>query len=220
MSKKTYVLGVTGGVGAGKSTVLNELKETYGAYVIQADEVGRRLRLPGMPIYNWMLSKYGSQVLKPDKTIDSARVAEIAFRDEISTARINEASHPLIREAILEEIRGMEGGTKLIALEAALLSEGNLLDLCDSVWYIYVPRETRILRLMETRGYSRERCASVIRRQKTDKAFRAEADHVLRNDGTPEKLKKRIARLCAGIFSEIEQDPGIHPCPENITVDQ
>ena len=94
------IIGVTGGVGAGKSTVLSILQEEYGAYIIRADEVGRMLRAPGSSIYRKILEAFGDSVLNADRTLNSAAVAEIVFSDPEKLAWLNAVSHPLIRKKI------------------------------------------------------------------------------------------------------------------------
>lgn len=194
------LIGITGGVGAGKSTVLTILRKSFGAYVIQADEVGHRLRRPGEKNYRWMLNEYGSGILREDGTVNPAAVAALVFGDAEKTARLGAATHPAIREAILEEIEQYaktvpEGKKALVVLEAALLKEGRLTELCDETWYVYAPRELRIRRLMESRGYSEVRCLEIMSRQKSDAEFRAETDAVLDNSGSPKETEEQIRAL-------------------------
>lgn len=195
-----YLIGVTGGVGAGKSTVLSVLRDRYHAYVIQADEVGRRLRQPGEKNYLWMAERYGAGILNPDRTINPAAVSEIIFHDPQKLKEINEYTHPVIRETILEEIGAYEkslpeGKKGLAVLEAALLREGRLSELCDEIWYVRAPREVRIARLIKSRGYSRERCEEIMSRQAKEEEFIREADIVIDNGGTPKETGEQIAFL-------------------------
>ena len=142
------ILGITGGVGAGKSSVLAILEKEYNAKLILADEVGRELMQPNVRVrIEWMI----------------------------------------------KEIRDKEPDA-LIVIEAALLSEGHLIPLCDDVWYIYTDEQTRIKRIMESRGYSKERCIQTIARQKSDAQFRAECRVVIDNSHSIEETKAQIER--------------------------
>lgn len=192
MKQSKPVIGITGGVGAGKSTVLQYLEKQYGVTVIMADEVGRELMAPGKSVYKALVENYGEGILKADGCIDTAAVAKIAFKDAESQQRINAIEHPIIKDEIVARIR--EAESNMIVVEAALLKEGGLTELCDEVWYIYTQRDERIRRLMESRGYSEEKCRQVIKRQLTDKAFRSISDRVIDNSGDAEKTKKRIDR--------------------------
>lgn len=206
-----FVLGITGGVGAGKSTVLSILQQDYGAHLILADEVGHMLRAPGMPIYCWMVNEYGNGILNSDGTINPPAVAALVFGDAEKTRRLNEHTHPLIRQAIVQEIfsykkeQQKRGERGFLVLESALMTEGGLLELCKEVWYISAPESVRIQRLTESRGYSKSRCEDIIRRQKDDAAFRREADFVIDNSKSREETKEQIAQgiklrmNCAGV---------------------
>lgn len=195
-----WLLGITGGVGAGKSSVLSVLKEEFGGYVIQADEVGHRLRRPYEKNYLWMVREYGEEILNEDRTINPAAVSARVFGDPEKMARLNAATHPVIRDAILEEIdryaKTLDTEKRhLVVLEAALLKEGGLSELCDETWYVYAPKDRRVERLMQSRSYSRERCENIMSRQKSDEQFRAENHAVLDNGGTPEETRTQIGVL-------------------------
>lgn len=188
------ILGITGGVGAGKSTVLSIFKEEYQAKLILADEVGRELMKPGEANYFNIVNAFGNRILKEDKTIDTAALAGIAFASPLETLRLNALTHPNIRvriEWMIKEIRDQEPNA-LIVIESALMTEGHLLELCDYIWFVYADRETRIQRLMSSRGYSYERCEATISRQKSDEQFLAESQAVIDNSGTLETARRAI----------------------------
>ena len=191
------IIGLTGGVGAGKSSVLAWMKEAYGAYIIVTDEVGHRLMEPGGASYERLVEAYGPGILGGDGTIQRKQLANIVFRDEESVAKINAIVHPLVKQAVLEEIRRAEesGQYPYAVVESALLKEGGLLKLCDTVWYLYASADVRVQRLMASRGYTKERCVSVMDRQLPETAFRRMADAVIDNSGNFEETKRQIARL-------------------------
>lgn len=194
---KIMILGVTGGVGAGKSSVLAILQEEYHAKLILADEVGRRLMQPGEANYVNIVNAFGKEILNENQTINTSKLAATAFSSPLETLRLNALTHPNVRvriEWMIKEIRDNEPDA-LIVIEAALLSEGHLTALCDDVWYIYADEQTRIARIMESRGYSYERCCQTIARQKSDAQFRAECKTVIDNSKSIEETRKAIKEL-------------------------
>lgn len=196
-NRKAAVIGLTGGVGAGKSSVLSWMREAYGAYIIMTDEVGHRLMEPGGASYERLREAYGAQILSRDGAICREKLAEIVFRDAESVKKVNGMVHPLVKAAVKREIEEAkrEGQYSYVVVESALLQEGGLLELCDTVWYLYASLEVRVKRLMDARGYTKERCLSVVDRQLSDAAFRRMADAIIDNSGNFNDTKRQIARL-------------------------
>ena len=181
---KMKILGITGGVGAGKSTVLDFLKEKYHAYVIQADLVGHLVLEPDGSCYDRVVALFGKQVIKNDKTIDRKAVSDVVFGNEEKLKKLNGIIHPAVRQSVLEEIQlQKEKKTAIVVVEAALLLEEHYEKFCDKVWYVHTDREIRISRLMENRGYSREKSESIISSQAPDEYFAKHADYIIRNNG-------------------------------------
>ena len=178
------IIGITGGVGAGKSTVLDYLREQFHAYVIQADQVGHQVMEPGEICYSQVIALFGEHILKKDKTIDRKAVSDIVFGNEEKLKKLNGIIHPAVRQSVLEEIQlQKEKKTAIVVVEAALLLEEHYEKFCDKVWYVHTDREIRISRLMENRGYSREKSESIISSQAPDEYFAKHADYIIRNNG-------------------------------------
>ena len=178
------IIGITGGVGAGKSTVLDYLREQFHAYVIQADQVGHQVMEPGEICYSQVIALFGEHILKKDKTIDRKAVSDVVFGNEEKLKKLNGIIHPAVRQSILEEIQFQkEKKTAIVVVEAALLLEEHYEKFCDKVWYVHTDREIRISRLMENRGYSREKSESIISSQAPDEYFAKHADYIIRNNG-------------------------------------
>lgn len=187
------VIGITGGVGAGKSTVLDFFEKDLCAYVIQADKVGHVLMEPGQVCYEPVLALFGKDVRKKDKTIDRRRISDIVFSRKDLLEKLNEIIHPAVKAYIREAIRKQEGqGTSLCVVEAALLLEDNYREICDEIWYVHTDKEIRIQRLIESRGYSREKALGIISSQATDDFFRANTDYTIENNGDLEYTHKQI----------------------------
>lgn len=178
------IIGITGGVGAGKSTVLDYLREQFHAYVIQADQVGHQVMEPGEICYSQVIALFGEHILKKDKTIDRKAVSDVVFGNEEKLKKLNGIIHPAVRQSVLEEIQlQKEKKTAIVVVEAALLLEEHYEKFCDKVWYVHTDREIRISRLMENRGYSREKSESIISSQAPDEYFAEHADYIIRNNG-------------------------------------
>lgn len=187
------VIGITGGVGAGKSTVLKFLEEKYGACVIQADLVGHKVMEPGGRCYASVAGLFGKEAIKKDKTIDRKVVADVVFSKKEMLCKLNNIIHPAVKEYILEKI-GQERakGRSLCVVEAALLLEEHYQDFCDEVWYIHAEQETRIVRLMESREYTREKAENIIKNQASEEYFRAHASLVIENSGDLNRTYQQI----------------------------
>lgn len=178
------IIGVTGGVGAGKSTILNYLKESRGAVVIEADKVGHLVMEPGGSCYDAVIALFGEQVRKTDKTIDRRKVSDVVFTNEEMLKKLNALIHPAVKQWILDKLnQEKESGTSYAVVEAALFLEEHYETFCDDVWYIHTDREIRIHRLMESRGYSREKAESIIRNQASDAFFEQHTDCKIVNNG-------------------------------------
>lgn len=197
---RLIVLGITGGVGAGKSTVLSYLKERYHAVIIMTDLVAKALMEPGGETYETLLRQFGQDLADEDGYIDKALLAKRIFESGYGTAKINELVHPAVVRRISDRIEQQRleafidpsDTLHLLVVEAALLFEGHADVLCDKIWYIYAASEVRIMRLMESRGYSREKCLAIMENQMSDEAFRKKCDAVLDNSGDPEAVWLQI----------------------------
>ena len=176
-------IGITGGVGAGKSTVLDFLAEKYQAYVMKADEIGHLVMEPGQECYEPVIALFGKQIIKDDKTIDRRQVSDVVFSHPDMLERLNEIIHPAVKRYVRRQMElKRQQGLKICVVEAALLLEDHYQEFCDTIWYIHTDQEIRIRRLMENRGYTREKSISIIASQAPEEFFRANADYVVVNN--------------------------------------
>ena len=177
------VLGITGGVGAGKSTVLMYLKEHYGARVIQADQVGHLLQRPHESCYRRIVELFGTTVLNADGTISRPKLGAIVYADPQKMTRLNAIMHPSIRRWIKSEVEAEQkrGCVPFVTVEAALLLEDHYDEICDEIWYVHTDDAVRIKRLQESRGYSEEMCRRIMANQKNECDFRAACQLVIDN---------------------------------------
>ncbi len=186
------VIGITGGVGAGKSRILSILQESYGALILQADQVAAELEEPGREGYQKLVEAFGSEILGADGTLDRRRFAERIFRDPAALSTVNGIIHPLTLQELRRRIE--ESTAPVTVVEAALFDDASR-GLYDELWLIDTDTETRIGRLMENRGYSRQKCLDIINNQPSREDFLNMADHVIDNNGTVEQAREQIALL-------------------------
>lgn len=187
------VIGVTGGVGAGKSTVLGILEEEFQAYVIQADQLGHILMEPGEECYDAVIALFGKEIIKKDKTIDRRRISDVVFTDKDMLLKLNGIIHPAVKQRILRLLGEQKEAGRGIALWRLLFFWKKIIkNSCDEVWYVYTEEEIRIQRLMESRGYSREKSLGIIRNQVSDQVFREHTDYVIENNGDLSDTRRQI----------------------------
>lgn len=189
------ILGITGGVGSGKSRVLYELKEKYNAYIIEADKLAHDLMEPGETIYKAVVAEFGKEILE-DKSpfrIDRNKLGDIVFNDSLLLEKLNRISHPLVKTRIIEMIEAAKiRGENLFVIEAALLIQDGYREICDEIWYIYVDEEERIKRLMSSRGYTREKCISMINSQASEQYYKNNTDYTIYNQKNYENTSKQL----------------------------
>lgn len=187
------VIGVTGGVGAGKSTVLSYLAEAYGARVIEADAVGHEVMEPGTPAYDRIRETFGSGILGADGRIDRKILGSAVFADPEKLLRLNAIVHPAVKEEILRRIAlYREQQVSLVVVEAALFLEENYDAFCDETWYIYTDENKRRERLMESRGYTEERITQILRSQRSHGEFLERCQYMIDNNGTAGETHRQI----------------------------
>lgn len=186
------VIGLTGGVGAGKSRILDILQTEYGAEIIVADQVAHELMELGHEGYEMVVRALGNSFLKPDGTIDRPLLSALIFHDQNALETMNEIIHPMVWKTIKDKICSSQAD--LIVVESAIMGREQD-DIYDEMWYVYTSEENRIRRLKENRGYSRERSLSIMKNQLSDEEFRELADRVIDNNGTVEEVKAGLEAL-------------------------
>ena len=186
------VIGLTGGVGAGKSRILDILQTEYGAEIIVADQVAHELMKPGHEGYEMVVRALGNSFLKPDGTIDRPLLSALIFHDQNALETMNGIIHPMVWKTIKDKICSSQAD--LIVVESAIMGREQD-DIYDEMWYVYTSEENRIRRLNENRGYSRERSLSIMKNQLSDEEFRELADRVIDNNGTVEDVKAGLEAI-------------------------
>lgn len=191
-------IGLTGGIGSGKSTVSSRLAE-HGAFIVDADLVAREIVEPGQPALAELAEAFDG-VLNPDGTLNRAELARQAFATPEATEKLNAITHPRIR-ARTEELfkQGRESGAQVLVYDMPLLIENGEVDKVDHVWVVDAPDELRIDRLVQHRGLDEDDARRRIAAQ-IDRATRLNAaDTVLDNSGTVEQLLEQVDGFWAGL---------------------
>ncbi len=194
-NKKYVVIGITGGVGAGKSTVVSYLGERYGAEIFTADLIGRALEQPGEACYSKITELFGDGILDEDGNIVREKLSAIVFSDPDQLAALDSIVHPAVRGRIEEEIEKRKGTVPLFVIEAALLIEAGYGDLCDEIWYVYADEKTRTGRLLSSRDYTPGRIRQIMDSQQSEEAFRSGSDRVIDNSGSISRTRREVDRI-------------------------
>ncbi len=199
--REMKIIGITGGVGCGKSKVLSWFQELPDTKVYEADQIAHLLQEPGSCCYKEIVAEFGVRILKEDGKIDRKILGSIVFSDAIKLERLNQIVHPKVKQYVQKCIREEESaGTRLFVLEAALLLEDGYEEICDEIWYIYAHEEIRRARLKASRGYSDEKITSMLQAQKSEKEFREACDRTIDNSGlwkeTCSQLKNALESVC------------------------
>lgn len=187
-----YVIGLTGGVGSGKSLVAEIISKKYNASLLIADELGHIVMEPGTSCFDKVVSRFGKDIVGEDGRINRRKVAEIIFGDDKALSDMNNIVHPEVMSYIERYIEDRKNEKGYIILETAIMYETGCDRFCDEVWYVYVPADIRIKRLSENRGYSYEKSQSIIGRQKSDEYFIEKSDRVIDNSGDIDTLYKKL----------------------------
>lgn len=191
------VIGITGGVGAGKSTVLSFLDSLPGVRTIQADRTGHLVMEPGTEAYGRIREHFGERVTGADGRIDRRLLGGLVFSDKEELNWLNGVIHPAVKSFIRREIREEQekGECRFFFIEAALLIEDHYDEICDEFWYIYTEEAVRRERLRQSRGYSDEKTDAILSSQKPDSVFRECCQEVIDNGADQEKTLLQVRRL-------------------------
>ena len=188
------LVGLTGGIGSGKSTVSDQLKEN-GAVIIDADTIVRELQRPGEPVFSAMVERWGTDVVADDGTLDRAAVAAIVFDNTEELKALEAIVHPVLRTEIKRRIAEQRPTGNVVVLDMALLTEkANPYDVTEIVVVDLAP-ETAADRLVRFRGFSADDAAKRIAAQTSREERLALATHVIDNNGNLEELKEQVDAL-------------------------
>lgn len=188
-------VGLTGGIGSGKSTV-SRLLSSYGAVVVDADKVAREVVAAGTPGLAAVTKEFGTAVIRPDGELDREALGAVVFSDPERLAALNAIVHPLVGRRTQElEDEAAADGAAVVVLDVPLLAENGLAPLYDEVVVVDCPVEVAVARLVGQRGMSEADARARIAHQASREERLAVATHVLDNSGTPAELELQVAAL-------------------------
>jgi dephospho-CoA kinase len=199
------VVGLTGGIGAGKSTVSAALA-AKGAVVIDADAITREVQEPGTDVFAAMVERFGPGIVAADGSLDRQAVADIVFPDPAALADLNAIVHPAVGATIAERLGAQVGTDHVVVLDVPLLVESGRDDMAGII-VVDVDPETAVRRLVEHRGFTEADARARISRQAGRDERLAKADFVIDNEGDLDALSPRIDECWAWIASLPEADP-------------
>ncbi len=190
------VIGITGGVGAGKTAILTYIREHYNCRVILADEVAHQVKEPGAVCYESLVALLSKDILMADGRIDKKKMADKIFSSPSLLQMVNDIIHPAVMDTIVEAIKEerKKAALDFLFIEAALLIEAGYLEIVDEMWYIYAREEVRRKRLKESRNYSDAKIDSIMEEQLSEEEFRRHCKVVIDNSDSLEKAYKQIDR--------------------------
>jgi dephospho-CoA kinase len=204
----TRVVGLTGGIGTGKSTVAR-LLAALGARVIDADAIVHELQAPGTPLLAKIAEAFGPEMLRPDGSLDRERLGKLVFSDPAARRRLNELVHPAVGMEMLRRLEAARAaGVPLVVLDIPLLLEGRARagepgrartasDLVSEVIVVYAPESAQIERQVARDGATREHAAERVAAQLSIEEKRKLADHVIDNSGSLEATERQVRELYA-----------------------
>lgn len=191
------IIGIVGGIGAGKTTVVSMFVELCSAYIIGADEIGHQILLKNGKGYEKVVKAFGTEILDEEGHIVRARLARIVFSDPHALETLNGISHPLIYDEVKRQIEQCkaDGSWDLVVIDAALLIEIGLIRLVDTVVGVYADEATRVSRVMQRSGLSEDEAKKRIAAQKAWQTFEDLSNHVIDNSKSYQNTKNQVEKL-------------------------
>ena len=194
--KTVRVVGITGGVGSGKSTISKLLEERFGAYIISTDKVAHDLMEKGGISFNLIVEYFGRSILDDNGNIDRKKLGAVVYNNKAQLEKLNSFTHPFVLKEVQRLIKEKARvNYKLICIETALPIEAKLDKMCDMIWYIYTPEDVRVSRLKKSRNYSDEKIRAIMDKQLSDKEYRKHSTHVVLNVEDKDQIINQIDEI-------------------------
>jgi dephospho-CoA kinase len=195
-------IGLTGGIGTGKSAVIQILGE-LGALVMDADKVAHTTYAPGAPAYDPVIEAFGTGIVMPEGTIDRKKLGPLVFGNPAQLKKLESIVWPATRDAIRANVLKLrrEGATSPIIIEAAILIEANWTALFDEIWLVRAPHQSVLERIERQRGLKPAETEARIRAQLSDSEREKHATLIIDNNGTLEQLRAQLEKIWAAAMS-------------------
>lgn len=194
MQNSMRIIGLTGGIASGKSTVAAILAK-HGAYIIDADKIGHKIYYKGGPAWRGVIDAFGDEILDNGGNIDRAKLGQIVFSDNKKLQQLNVIVHPLMRREIQLQLKDADNrGFAIAVIDAAVLIESGWYTLADEIWLVVADNELRLQRLMQRNGFSRQQAWQRIESQMPDDEKAKYADVIIDNNGDMEELENKVIK--------------------------
>lgn len=191
------VIGITGGIGSGKSLVADIMIRKHNAHLIETDKIAKEQMMPGGLSYSGVVEYFGDEILGIDGTIDRIKLSMIIFKDKNKRLMLNSLTHPNVLLEVQDEIeeKRKKGDIPYCIIETALMIESRYDFVCDEVWYVYSPTKTRRNRLKINRGYTDDKIDAIFNSQSSEEEFFDRFYKVIHNDGDIPNLEGQVDAL-------------------------
>ena len=190
------VIGITGGIGSGKSVVTSLLRDKFDAAVIDTDTIGHEIREIGKSAYKKVVEIFGNKVIAEDGSIDRKKLGSLVFDNRELLCKLNDIIHPAVEAEVDKRIAEFtQKKYKYIALETALLIKVRYNRKCDKVWFVYADKDIRLKRLYDNRGIDKEKAGKIFESQNTEEEFRQIADDIIDNSGSEAETEIQIKNI-------------------------
>ncbi len=190
------VIGITGGIGSGKSLIAEIMQNNFNAYLINTDRIAHMLMEKGKISYKLIVEYFGKGILNSSGDIDRAALGAVVYGDAEKLLKLNSFTHPYVMDYVrnlIEEKRREK--VEFICVETALPVQAGLKDFCDAVWYVFAPDTVRRERLKQARNYNEQKIDKILKNQFSDSEYRKASTHIIINDCTREKIIEQIEAL-------------------------
>ncbi|HEY6009461.1 MAG TPA: dephospho-CoA kinase [Geobacteraceae bacterium] len=190
-----HIIGLTGGIASGKSTVAAILQR-LGVPVVDADQLAREVVRPGQPAHAAIVAAFGPEILDPDRSINRPRLGQVVFADPEARRRLEAITHPAIRRAAEEKLATLaQAGNRVAIYMAPLLVEAGVMSRVDEIWVVYVDRETQLERLIRRDGMSRDEALGRLAAQMPMEEKRLYGRVVIDNRGSRDATEQIVTAL-------------------------
>lgn len=190
------VIGITGGIGSGKSVVTSLLRDKFDAAVIDTDTIGHEVMEIGKSAYKKVVEIFGNKVIAEDGSIDRKKLGSLVFDNRELLCKLNDIIHPAVEAEVDKRIAEFtQKKYKYIALETALLIKVGYNRKCDKVWFVYADKDIRLKRLYDNRGIGKGKAGKIFESQNTEEEFRQIADDVIDNSGSEAETEIQIKNI-------------------------
>jgi len=194
------IIGITGGIGSGKSTVSRILRD-LGAKIIDADKISKEIVYKGGIALKELTEFFGEEILDENGELNRKKLSEIVFTDTEKLKMLNNITHKYIIERIYKEVERsrLEGDSDIVVVDAPIPIEHGFIDIADEIWVVSADKESRIKRVMERSGFTYEEALNRINSQMKDEEYIRIADKIIYNEGSIEDLEKDVVKLFINI---------------------